>query len=402
MCKLLVFLFFFVPFYTFGQVDSIEIEIMQFPSSKSEIISKSRRLLIEKFLMDDYQKMKEIKDYLKYKIEDKDNISFSVREYWFILYWTQEFDELLSNIEKNISLIDFNQMNTIDIEEVPFSDQLFDNLLVKSIESKNLLEILINNSQLNQEEMDFLKLHLNYCLSYQLNQKILQDSLNIQGDKFILKYPTSPYRPFVKKVIQYKEKVSDFSFGYDFFIGYGAFRGDISNSFVNHAPFGFSMDMNYKNIYLNFGCTLGVAKLKQDIVYQGITWEKEKKADIFYPQASLGYTFFGKSKINLSPNVGVYSLILTPTYEDMSNNPPLENLYFQSDLSLLLGLSICYNPKSYIQSKRYLRDILFQGFIKLKYTYYQSGFKSGIYNLNGDMHTICLSFGGLMKRVYRI
>ncbi len=402
MKNILTFLFLFISYIASAQIDSIEIEILNYHNSKSEIISKARRLLLDKLMLGDYQKMKEIKDYLKNNIDNKEYPTLSVQEYWLILFWTQEFDELLSSIEQTVLQVDVRTSNEGIIQNFPETDELYKNLLEKSFESKHLLEILINSSQLSAEEKDFLKLHLNYCLLDLNNPSITQDSLNVQSDKFILKYSTSPYRPFIKRLIHYKIKISDFGFGYDVFMGYGFFNGGLSTNLVDYVPFGFSVDFNYKNFDLNLGIGLGIAKLKQEIVYQNIKWEKEMKADIYFPNLSLGYIVFGIKQFNFNPFVGVHTLILLPTYEDIQNYPQLENIYFQSDVSLLAGFSINYYSKPLKTTNRYHNSVQFQGFIKLKYTYYQSGFKKEYYGLDGSMHNICLSFGGFTKRVYKM
>jgi hypothetical protein len=357
---------------------------------------------MEKFMLGDYQKMQEITNYLKNNVDDNEYISFSVREYWLILYWTQDFDELLKNIEQNVYPVGEQNNGEGNNQIVPVLDELYQKLLEKSFESKYLLEIMINNSQINDEEKDFLKLHLNYCLFDINNMAITQDSLNMQSDRFIFKYPTSVYNSFIKKNIRYKEKVSDFGFGYDFFLGYGTFSGGISKNLRDYAPFGFSIDLTYKNFDINLGTGLGVAKLQHPVVYQNVTWNKDLKADIFYPYASFGYNFITKGKLSFSPFVGLYSLIIMPNYQDIQYNSALENISFQSDASFLAGLCINYYSKSFNATNRYRRGTQFQAFMKLKYTYFQSGFHSDLDGFNSNMHTICLSFGGFMKRVYRM
>ena len=100
MKTVVLFLCSIISYSAIGQADSIENEIFNYKNSKPEIISKGRRLLIEKLELEDLLKIKEIKDYLVKNIDDYQCHSFDINEYWLILYWTQEFDELLDNIEK--------------------------------------------------------------------------------------------------------------------------------------------------------------------------------------------------------------------------------------------------------------------------------------------------------------
>ena len=48
----------------YSQVDSIKSQILDYEDSKSTIISKGRKLLLDKFIEGDLMKVKEIKDYL--------------------------------------------------------------------------------------------------------------------------------------------------------------------------------------------------------------------------------------------------------------------------------------------------------------------------------------------------
>ncbi|MDD4756584.1 MAG: hypothetical protein PHG29_10945, partial [Prolixibacteraceae bacterium] len=58
----------------FSQVDSIESQILNYEDSKSTIISKGRKLLLDKFVEEDLKKVREIKDYLV-KTEDENYIA---------------------------------------------------------------------------------------------------------------------------------------------------------------------------------------------------------------------------------------------------------------------------------------------------------------------------------------
>jgi len=402
MKKAILFLFLVFPLVSVAQIDSIDYEIMNYKNTRAEIISKGRRLMTDKLMMDDIQKVKEIKDYLLNKTADDENPAFLNQEYWLILFWTQEFDELLSSIEKQIIISENQEYNYSFDNTIDSEDKLLEQLAYKSNESKNLLEIILDNAGLSNEESDFLKLHLNFCLFLSGYTTITQDSLNVLSDQFFFKYPSSPFRVFIKKVIQYKTKVSDFAFGYDFFIGYGFFKGGISESLIDYAPFGFSIDVMVRNFDFNFGIGLGVTTLTKTIIYDNIRWEKDMKADIFFPTASLGYNINLSKKLSICPYAGVTSFYITPTFEDIQIYPQLEYINMHSNASPLIGIGFNYNSRPTTFSLHRQRNLQFQGFVKLKYTYYQSGFKKDFYGFDGTMHTICVSFGGISRRIHRL
>ena len=83
----------------FGQNDSLKNEILDYSNTKTELISKGRTLLLDKFLEGDYSKVKEIKNYLINDVENDDYLVLYPAEYWMILYWTQEYKELLNSIQ---------------------------------------------------------------------------------------------------------------------------------------------------------------------------------------------------------------------------------------------------------------------------------------------------------------
>ncbi|MEO6893493.1 MAG: hypothetical protein ABI136_00590, partial [Ginsengibacter sp.] len=80
-----------------AQKDNLQKQIMNYADTNVEIITKGRGLLAEKFKEGDYDKVKEIKDYLLKNIQNKNYVIFYPLEYWYILYWTQEYNDLLTS-----------------------------------------------------------------------------------------------------------------------------------------------------------------------------------------------------------------------------------------------------------------------------------------------------------------
>ena len=91
-------------FHSAAQTDSLQTQILNYTDSTSEIIIKGRGLLSEKFMEGDYQKVKEIKDFLMAKVPLENYVVFNPLEYWTILYWTQQYNELLASMALQDSL----------------------------------------------------------------------------------------------------------------------------------------------------------------------------------------------------------------------------------------------------------------------------------------------------------
>ena len=384
-----------------AQVDSIRNEILNYQNDDAEIISKARRMLMDKLMIDDYQKIKEIKDFLIKEVENKNYLALYIPEQWLILYWTQEFEELLTSIEQVGYNADAKNISTLNNRMKPNEDKLFDKLRDKSISSRHLLDIIIENASIKQEEKEFLELHLNYCLSDYDYNSTNQELLNEQSDKFLLKYPTSPYAPFIKKVIRYKEKVSNFGWGYDISMGYCGFEGGISNSFSDYFAFGMSFDFVYTNIVLNVGFSMGGATLNKDIEFQSVIWSKDKKGDVIIPQASLGYTLFGSRRISITPFVGISGVYISPKWDDVRSNTLLEDVELTANAAWNIGFSINLFSKAFTTPRHLHKMSQMQGFIKLKYNYINSGFTEEYYGLDGAIHNVTLALGGFARRVKR-
>jgi len=383
-----------------AQTDSIQNEILNVENTKYEIAQKARRLIVEKLDKGEIDKIGAIKSYLAESFGNNALI-FGMREYWLILFWTQDFEELLSSIENIGFERNANAMSLNNSQLGFFNDNLQEKLIEKSISTKEMIEVTINMAQLNQEEKDFLQLHLNYCLADVNNDASAQENLNNQADKFLINYPSSIYGPFIRKVIRFKQTVSDFGWGYDLFVGYHVFNGGIAESFSDYFSFGMSVDMAYKSYLLNLSFSLGRSTLQKDIDYQSIIWDEGRRGDIFVPQASFGYTFFAQRRLSITPFVGVSGFYIMPEYDDIQAYTPFENIELNSDASWNAGLSINLFSKPATGGNMIYRASQFQAFIKLKYNYFHSGYKKEYYGLDGAMHQISLSFGGFVRRIKR-
>jgi hypothetical protein len=196
---------------SFAQKDSLQNQILNYTDSTSQIIIKGRGLLAYKFVQGDYQKVREIKDYLFSKVQDKDYLVLYPLEYWYILYWTQQYDELLTSMALQDSVNRYPYRSY-----TPYDDRLFDKrisppndllgekLYRRSKDSILQLYSFIDNSSLKKEDKDFLKLRLQYITSVGDYNPGTRDSLNLSADNFLAWYPNSRYNPFIRKNIRYQ------------------------------------------------------------------------------------------------------------------------------------------------------------------------------------------------------
>ncbi|MBO4328092.1 MAG: hypothetical protein J5831_01625, partial [Bacteroidales bacterium] len=156
MRKKLLLLGLLMAIVTMPALAQIENELDQ---SKSELVRKGRDYLLEKFLDRDYDKVKEIKDYLL-GLETEDFLAFIPSEYWHILLWTREYDVLLAEFRQ----IDSAYITALDKKVMPYRGRLIDQLYRRSMEDEHQLRFYLQEAQLSQEDFDFLSLYLDWDL----------------------------------------------------------------------------------------------------------------------------------------------------------------------------------------------------------------------------------------------
>lgn len=197
----------FFPLLTVGQTDPIEKEVLNYSASKSDIISKGRRLLLDSFIADDLDKVEEVKNYLLDEVEDENYTVLYAAEHWLLLYWTEEFGELLNLLEN----FDQSYYEELAHKINPAQDMMFANLQGKSVVWKDKLEWKINNAALEEEEKDFLRLNLAWLLDSETEPDYLE-KLNQRADEFLAAYPGTEYEDFVRQELRYKYVPTNWGF----------------------------------------------------------------------------------------------------------------------------------------------------------------------------------------------
>jgi hypothetical protein len=397
--RFLIILIVLIPICSFGQNDTIRNEILNNSDSKSEIISKGRRLLLDKFIEGDIQKVKEIKDYLINDVENADYVAFYPIEYWLLLYWTQEYDELT----ESITGFDSFKSDTFEKSIKPQDDFLFEKVRSKTRDSKFILQIFIEDSDLEDVDKAFLSMNLNNLIADNDYRDITQDTLNILADNFLLKYPNSIYENYTRNYIRYKLTPSKFGLAFEFFSGYGIFTENLEENFQNNVPIGVAFDIYYKDFVLYLRDYIGFSKTKDDINYHDGIWEKKSQVRVYLPEASLGYVVLDKKYLKIAPFGGIASIDIGPTQHDLDREPDLEKaeLEFTTTYTFGLNLDIKLGPSkipmvTFGPEQSYL-------FLRVRYAYSLPQFRWKYHGYNGNMHYLTIGiegFGRKLKREY--
>ncbi len=377
--------------------DDRQDDILDLTNTKSEIIARGRTLLLDKFLEGDYQRVKEIKDYLKGEVENRDYLAIFPGEYWFILYWTREYPELLSSVRQTDTAAILLYQSQIKPQE----DMLFAKLRSKSVDSRLLLETMIRDSEMTDTEKDFLSMHLVYMLAGDDFAGITQDTLNALADQFLDQYPESEYHFFTRNFIRIKLVPSRWGFAFEFFSGYGILTGSLSESYNNNVPMGVAFDIGYRNLVLYLRDYIGFSRTRTDMDYgaEG-TWEKDSQVRLFLPEASLGYVVLDRDHLKMAPFVGIAGTMIGPTQYDQNKEPGLEAMDI-SAFSYAVGLNLD------IKLRRSGIPMVSRGpeynfwFLRFRYAYTMPRFEQKYEAFGGNMHYLTIGMGGFGKRIKR-
>ena len=309
---LLLTLLFATAFPAFAQIEE---EIQQ---SKAERIAKGRAYLLEKFLDRDYDKVKEAKDYLL-TLEDDNYAVFAPAEYWLVLLWTKEFDELTSSMRA----FDSTQFEVFKNKVKPQRDQMGEQVSRRCVEDEHLLRFNLQEAQLPAEDFDFLSLFLDWDLKPYTAEN--QKELNEKSDKFFADYPNSDYEWFVKHTIRRSYLIdSDWGWGMGFDLCSGFSTGSLARPLFG---IGLNFDIAYRRLFLFLGYDIMAANTRVDQpLVGGGTCPSGTHTNWMPMYANLGYAVVDNQSIRVTPFVGVGGIIETygtqkhPEYEELEKN----------------------------------------------------------------------------------
>ena len=372
------------------QVDSISIksQIMDGSDSKYAMIYKGRLLLSDKFFANDFEAVKGIKNYLIKNVEDDNYVVFYPNDYWFILYWTQEYEELLNSFVTldSIAKAIYNQRIP------PPGDMLNAGLWLKSKENAEKIINQIQETDINVEKKEILRLTFEKLI----NNDSHQDILNNQVDIFLETYPETVYKVFAKKHISYKYVPKNFGFAIEFFTGRGVFTKTLKEDYSDSFLYGISIGICYKKFELYPRYYIGFNKTNREYNYPNGIFEKNSPNRVFYWETSLGYVIMENKTLKLSPFIGVGEMRISPPNSRIATNQALKELSYTSNV-----FPAGFNFDIKLGKEKYsFRAKSSYAFLRLRYSYIFTKFDKK-YDFSGNMHTIILGIGGMERRLKR-
>ena len=389
----------------FSQIDSVERQILNYENSKSVIISKGRGMLLDKFLENDMDKVREIKKYLIEKGEDENYIALYTAEYWLILYWTNEYEELQKSIKK------FNLNPTVqyqiypsyvrgyytsrpDTRISPLPDMLYNKLLLYSKEKEDEIISWIYAATIDMEKKEFLRLNFESLIK---KSNSYQDTLNMMVKSYLEVFPESEYNDYIRHYIKYKYVLGDWGSAFEVFAGYSFLTGGLNDIYNDNVLGGGAIDIYYKRFEFVMRMFGGSLRMKKDIEYSTGFYPKDSTMSVFIPELSFGYATFENHRIKLAPFVGIGGLFIHASSTKRKEIPELKELSI-SAFAFNLGASFDIRLGKKSEYKYYPNS--FDGFIRIRYNFCLPIF-SDKNDISGRMHTITIGIGMFAKDLKR-
>jgi len=371
---LLIVLLFAMVFSAFAQIED------EFQQSRKEKIEKGRAYLLEKFIDRDYEKVKEIKDYLM-EMDDDNYVALTPFEQWHILLWTKEYDALTETLRHSDSVY----FASYEKKVFPEQDDLMRRLYYRSAEDEHLLRFSLKEAQLPEEDLAFLTLFLDWLVRSENNDN--QDNWNAEADKFLAGYPNSEFEWFVRHWIRKQYVENDWGWGIGVDICGGFLTGSLKDKFLPIFGFGISMDVLYKKFLLNLGYDIIISDTKIDQPYSGGIYPAGSRDNVMNFYADLGYRIVDNRAISVAPFVGIGGAWDTYGYGqyDKPNLSELDKFYTTYQAGLIFDIKT--------------HGAFEGGVIRIKYN-------CGLAPINGSISTVnVISVGGTgvirkNKRVY--
>ena len=376
-----------------GQIDSLRIIVDDDLSSTSIIINKGRKSLLDNFIENNKDEVIKIRRYLAGVEKEGRYYGLYTYELWYLLYWTQEYEELADSIA-DYDAKNYSSDNTIS----PIMDELFNELeLVLWLERKKIQQ-QIADADLDEETRVILMLQFQRMILNRPEQRgFEQDSINSMANAFMEKYPESRYFNYARNNLKYELVPKKWGFAVEFFSGYGILTQDLADNYTNIIPVGVAFDICYKRFELYLRDYIGFNKAGKDIQYSSGTWEKGSASRVFLPEASLGYAVADHYRYKIAPFGGIASMNIGPTQKALNDTPDLDEVDLKFTMTYVVGFQFDFKfgPKSpnYSPKTNY-------GFIRIRYTWNFPGF-DWKYGLPGNFHSITIGGGGFTRKTER-
>jgi len=196
-----------------------------------------------------------------------------------------------------------------------------------SLENISKLEMSIDNSSLENEEKEFLKLDLHYTLWATKQIPNYRDTLNEMANSFIKSFPESKYIAYTKKYIRYQLGPSDFGLGLNIGFGIRMNSGAIRNTIDEGILFDFGLAFTHKRWDYNLYILAGPVQLQKDLPVKDKIWLKGTDINYLNCEFAVGRNMLDSRRHRLSPSLGIAITEFSPYQETIDKDPSFKDIH---------------------------------------------------------------------------
>lgn len=330
-----ILLFLFLGCCAFGahsQTDSLP--------SQSTLIAEGRKALRQAFFDDLRPDVQFWMDSLR-RLEDDQYLALYWDERWLLYLWLENYTPLFSEV----SAFTAAQEELNLYKAPPPADSLFDQLDDRLYENQAYLFDQIRKGWLSSEERAFASLLTDFLLRLSISEDQTK-AFDAQLDSFLVKFPRSRFRSFIRLKMYNSPQPDDWALGLDLLFLHGTWSGDLERNLnpLFGADLGFCYWKKGWSVYFRFA--IGAQKLTRDIVQNGFVWQKDESSTFLSLDIEGGYDLLNRSKIRIMPTIGGgFSSIHPPENEEDPNPDYYNNFKFNGGhLMAALQADIKFSP----------------------------------------------------------
>jgi hypothetical protein len=311
--------------------------------SKSDLISKGRRLLLSDLEKGHVEAAKDVVDYLITKVEDEDHLAFWMTERLMLYFWIGDYAQVL-----NWALI----MNSPAVEKrgtasyVPNDDMIGRKAASLLKKEYDLIRDDFKSLKFSQDTEDFLSLFLDRLIVIYDSDFVSIDKINQNSDRFVGMYSDSPLAKIVKEAVSYKFRPDNWQFGVSLGGGVHLDSGKMTDRIdFNRGAFVLTLDGYFKRFYFGLGVTAFGGHAKEDLPVKNKNriWPKGEFIPLTMVHPIIGFKAFEYKKFRLTPFAGVSFNMAQPDEKSIDNNPDLQGLSLGTSVTPLTGFDIDFS-----------------------------------------------------------
>lgn len=368
--------------------------------TKSDEISKSRRVLLDKFLEQNMLGIMLEMDRLMI-LDDEDYLTLYPIEFWLLSYWLKDYRPILSSF-RHWNTDSLLQKNSIKVP--PLQDYLTTKLIEKSNNEKSDIIQAIKEADITGEEKEFLLMQIEYLLSDKGDQSENREMLNRLADNFLIRYPSSEYADFTKQFIRVKYTVAKDGFSLNLYSGKFLFTGNLTDYYRHPTLIGMSVDGLKKNWLYQLNIAFGFGRTKMEMPINNSVWPRNSKVIGGNVHVSIGKGVIDNNTLFIAPLVGLGVFGLDPN-TNANKEPEYKGGGIKTNIACNVGFISDFKlMKKDLKSGNYFN--YYPGatltYIRIGYDFIATPVKNNFIDYSGTVHKITLGVGFQTRRIQRI